>query len=125
MVASKRPDTTKFPMKCVACGDPNHVWSTYKAHDADVLRWTLAKRKQIAEKYARQSPPTAHLSDVATDTVPFEDAIGCPQEYDMEDEYDDTAVITSFAYVAFISSASSITNLSNLSGSLTLPTRST
>jgi hypothetical protein len=43
---------SKFSMKCGACGDPNHVWSTCKARDADVLRWTLAKRKQIAEKYA-------------------------------------------------------------------------
>jgi hypothetical protein len=51
-VASKSPDRSKFPMKCDACGDPNHVWSTCNAPDADVLRWTLAKRKQIAEKYA-------------------------------------------------------------------------
>jgi hypothetical protein len=28
------------------------VWSTCKARDADVLQWTLAKRKQIADKYA-------------------------------------------------------------------------
>jgi hypothetical protein len=44
-------------MKCGACGDPNHVWSTCKAPDADVLRWTLAKRKQIAEKYAGHPHP--------------------------------------------------------------------
>jgi hypothetical protein len=39
---------SKFSMKCGACGDPNHVWSTGKAPDDDVLRWTLAKRKQYA-----------------------------------------------------------------------------
>jgi hypothetical protein len=54
-------------MKCGACGDPNHVWSNSKAPDVDVLRWTLAKRKQIAEKYAGQPPPTAHLSDLPAD----------------------------------------------------------
>jgi hypothetical protein len=47
---------SKFAMKCGACGDPYHVWSTCKAPDADVLHWTLAKRKQIAEKYAGQPP---------------------------------------------------------------------
>jgi hypothetical protein len=72
-------------MKCGACGDPNHVWSTFKAHDADVPRWTLAKRKDIAEKYAGQPPPTAHLSDVHADTASVEDATDCPHEYDMED----------------------------------------
>jgi hypothetical protein len=100
-VVNKRPDNTKFPMKCGACGDSNHVWSTCKALDGDVLRWTLAKRKHVAEKYAGQPPPTAHFSDVPVDTAPLEDADGCPQEYDMEDDYDDTAVSISFAYVAF------------------------
>jgi hypothetical protein len=43
--ANKRPDRSKFPMKCGACGDPKHVGSTCKALDADILRRTLAKRK--------------------------------------------------------------------------------
>jgi hypothetical protein len=60
-------NNSKFTLKCGACGDPNHVCSTCKAPDADVLRWTLAKRKQIAEKYAEQPPPTTHLSDVPAD----------------------------------------------------------
>jgi hypothetical protein len=105
---------SKFAMKCGACGDPNHVWSTCKAPDADVLRWTVAKRKQIAEKYARQPPPTAHLSDVHADMASVEDATdGEPLDYDMHDECDDTEVSTSFAYVAFASFASSVANLSD------------
>jgi hypothetical protein len=60
---------SKFSIKCGACGDPNHVWSTCKAPDAYVPRWTLAKRKQIAEKYAGQPPPTAHLSDLLAHTA--------------------------------------------------------
>jgi hypothetical protein len=100
-------------MMCGACGDPNHVLSTCKAPDADVLRWTLAKRKQIAEKYAGQTPPTAHLSDVAAASSPLEDGTECPLEYDMEDEYDDTAVSVSFTYLAFTSPASAVADLSD------------
>jgi hypothetical protein len=114
LAARTRPDRSKFPMKCGACGDPNHVWSTCKAPNADVLRWTLAKRKHIAEKYAGQPPPTTHLSHVPADMASVEDATDCgPHEYDMENEYDDTAVSTSFACVAFASSASSIANFSD------------
>jgi hypothetical protein len=29
---------SKFSIKCGACGDPKHVWSTCKALDVDVLR---------------------------------------------------------------------------------------
>jgi hypothetical protein len=61
LIANKRPDMSKFPSKCGACGNPDHVWSTCKAPDADVLRWTLAKRKHIVGKYAGEPPPTAHL----------------------------------------------------------------
>jgi hypothetical protein len=101
-------------MKCGACGDPNHVWSTCKARDADVLRLTLAKRKQIAEKYAGQPPPTAHLSDVHADMASVEDAAdGEPLDYDMHDEYDDREVNTSFASVAFASSASYVAHMSD------------
>jgi cytochrome c551/c552 len=71
-------------MKCGACGDPNHDCSTCKAPDVDVLRWTLAKRKHIAEKYAGQPPPTAHLNDVPTDMGSVENAAeGDALEYDM------------------------------------------
>jgi hypothetical protein len=107
-------EKSKFAMKCGACGDPNHVWSTSKAPDADVLRWTLAKPKQNAEKYAGQPPPTAHLSDVPADMASVEDAAdGEPLDYDRQDEYDDTEVSTSFASVAFASSASSVVDLSD------------
>jgi hypothetical protein len=67
-VGNERLDITRFPTYCGACSDPNHVRSTFKApNDSDVLRWTMAKRKQIAEKYAGQPPPTPHLSDVPVD----------------------------------------------------------
>jgi hypothetical protein len=105
---------SKFSMKCGACGGPNHVWSTCKTPDADVLRWTLAKRKQIAEKYEGQPPPTAHLCDVPADMGSVGDAAeGDAVEYDMHDEYDDTEVGTSFASVAFASTASTIADLSD------------
>jgi hypothetical protein len=61
-------------MKCGACGDQNHARSTCKAPHIDVIRWTLAKRKHIAEKYAGQPPLTAHLSDVSADMASVEDA---------------------------------------------------
>jgi hypothetical protein len=112
-VANKRPDMSRFPMKCGACGDPNHVWSTCKAPDADVLRWTLAKRKHIAGMYVGQSPPTAHLNDVAAAIAPLEDGAVCPLEYEIKDEYDDTVVSVSFTYVAFTSHASSVADMSD------------
>jgi hypothetical protein len=47
------------------------------------------------------------------DYVPEEDDT-CPlAAYDMEDEYDDTAVIVFFTYVAFTSTTSSLTDMSN------------
>jgi hypothetical protein len=101
-------------MKCGARGDPNHVWSTCKAPYVDVLRWTLAKRKQIAEKYAGRPPPTAHLSDFPTDVASEGDAVAEDAlEYDMQDEYDDTKVGTSFASVAFASATAHVTDLSD------------
>jgi hypothetical protein len=69
----------------------------------------MAKRKQIEEKYAGKTPPTAHLSHVPPDMASVEDATDCePLEYDMEDECDDIAVSTSFASLAFTSSPSSV-----------------
>jgi hypothetical protein len=100
-------------MKCGECGDPNHVWSTCKAPNADVLRWTLAKRKQIAEKYAGHPPPTKHVSDVAATFAPVEDDTHCPVEYEMQDEYDDKEESVSFTSVAFASRASSIADMSD------------
>jgi hypothetical protein len=61
----------------------------------------LAKRKQIAKKYAGPTPPTAHLSDVLAGFTLTEDVVGSPPEEDMEDEYVDTVVSVSFTCVAF------------------------
>jgi hypothetical protein len=104
---------SKFAMKCGACGVSNHVWSTCNALDVDVFRWTMAKRKQIAEKYAGQPPPTAHLSDVAAASATMEDDTDCHLEYDMQDEYDDTEVSVSLTSVAFTSPGSSVTDPSD------------
>jgi hypothetical protein len=80
LAATKRLCMSKLLMKCGACGDPNHVWPTCKAPDADVLRMTSAKRKQSAKKYAGHTPPTAHLSDVAAASATQEDGTECPPE---------------------------------------------
>jgi hypothetical protein len=48
--------------------------------------------------------------DVPFDPAQLEDASGSPPEDNMEDEYDDTAVIASFTFAAFTSCASSIAN---------------
>jgi hypothetical protein len=99
-------------MKCGACGDPNHVGSTCNAPYAYVLRWTLAKRKQIAEKYAGQPPLTPHLSEVHAHMASVEDAAdGEPLDYDMHEEYDDIEVSNSFASVAFASFASYVADM--------------
>jgi hypothetical protein len=81
----------------------DHVLSTCKAPDADVLRWTLAKGKQIADKYTNQPPPTAHLSEVSEATFHVDEDINFVDNDNMEDEFDDTAVSVFFALVAFTS----------------------
>jgi hypothetical protein len=73
----------------------------------------LAKRKQIVEKYAGHTPPTAHLTDVAAASAPLEDGIDWPMEYDMADEYDDIAVSASFTSIAFTLLASSVADLTD------------
>jgi hypothetical protein len=63
--------------------------------------------------YVGQSPPTAHLNDVAAAFAPLEDGAVCPLEYEIKYEYDDTAVSVSFTYVAFTSHASSVADMSD------------
>jgi hypothetical protein len=60
-----------------------------------------------------QTPPTALPSEVSDDTTNVGDDPNPPTNDDMEDEYDNTAVIVSLTYVAFASSASSIPDMSN------------
>jgi hypothetical protein len=67
------------------------------------LRWTLAKRKMIIQKYGAPSGSAfAHaalLSGVTSD-----DPAGLPTLEDCTDEYDDTEVSVPFNSVAFSSS---------------------
>jgi hypothetical protein len=39
------------PNKCSACGSLNHILSSGAASDEALLKWTLAKRKMIVQKY--------------------------------------------------------------------------
>jgi hypothetical protein len=40
-----------LPSKCSACGSPNHFMSSCTTSDDALLKWTLAKRKMIVQKY--------------------------------------------------------------------------
>jgi hypothetical protein len=40
-----------LPNKCSACDSLNHIVSSCKASDEALLKWTLAKRKLITQKY--------------------------------------------------------------------------
>jgi hypothetical protein len=92
-----------LPNKCSACGSLNHIMSSCKASDDALLRWTLAKRKMIVQKYGTPggsaSPHTAMLSDVPTYDV---DAL--PTLEDFTYECDDSEVSVPFNSIAFSSS---------------------
>jgi hypothetical protein len=40
-----------LPNKCSACGNLDHIMSSCTAPDDALMRWTIAKRKMIIEKY--------------------------------------------------------------------------
>jgi hypothetical protein len=92
-----------LPNKCTACGSLNHVMSSCTATDDALLKWTLAKRKMIVQKYGTlcgsASAHAALLSDVPTDDVDV-----TPTLEDCTDEYDDTEVSVPLSFVAFLSS---------------------
>jgi hypothetical protein len=62
------------------------------------MRWTLAKRKKIVQKYGALSHAVL-LSD-----VPADDTDSLSTLEDCTDEYDDTEVSVHFSSVAFSSS---------------------
>jgi hypothetical protein len=90
-----------LPNKCSACGNLDHIMSCNAPHDA-LLRWTLAKRKMIIQKYGTlggfASAHPAVLSDVTAD-----DTDGLPTLEDCTNEYDDTEVSVPFSSVALSS----------------------
>jgi hypothetical protein len=60
-----------LPTKCTACGSPDHILSSRTSPDDALLRWTLAKRKMIIQKYGAPGGShyahAAQLSDVPAD----------------------------------------------------------
>jgi hypothetical protein len=90
-----------LPNKCSACGTLDHIMSSCTASDDALLKWTLAKRKLIIQKYGTSAgfAHVALLSDVPTDdhdTLPTLEE--CPYKFD------DTEVSVPFTSVAFSSS---------------------
>jgi hypothetical protein len=89
--------------KCNACGSLDNILSSCSAPNDAILRWTLANRKMIIQKYSTHdgsaSTHAAMLSDVTAD-----DTDGLPTLEDCTDEYDDTEVSAPLRFVAFSSS---------------------
>jgi hypothetical protein len=60
-----------LPNKCSACGSLNHIMSSCTTSDDALLKWTLAKRKMIIQKYGTHGGSAfahaAMMSDVPTD----------------------------------------------------------
>jgi hypothetical protein len=100
-----------LPNKCSACGSLDHILSSCTAPDDALLRWTLAKRKMIIQKYGAtggsHSAHAALLSDVPADA-----SASLPTLEECTDEYDDTEVSVPFNRVAFSSSLTPGRNLS-------------
>jgi hypothetical protein len=91
------------PNKCSACGSMNHILSSSTAPDDALLKWTLAKRKMIIQRYGTPSGSAfAHVAMLSD--VPADDAHGLPTLEDCTDEYDDTEVSVPFSSIAFSSS---------------------
>jgi hypothetical protein len=92
-----------LPNKCGVCGGLDHIMSSCTAPDDALLKWTLAKRKMMAQKHGTLGgSPSAHaalLSDVPPDDVDI-----LPDLEDCTDEYDDTEVSVPFNCIAFSSS---------------------
>jgi hypothetical protein len=94
-----------LPNKCSGCGSLDHILSSYAASDDTLMKWTLAKRKLIAQKNWQPQQhcpraccplerplPRGHLSAYSLDFPILE-------EY--TDVYDDTKVSLPSSYVAF------------------------
>ena len=100
-----------LPNKCIACGSLDHILSSCTAPDDALLRWTLAKRKMIIQKYG--TPGGSHFAHAAVlSDVPADDSDSLPTLEECTDEYDDTEVSVPFSSVAFSSSLTPGRNLS-------------
>jgi hypothetical protein len=100
-----------LPTKCSACGSPDHILSSCTTPEDALLRWTLAKRKIIIQKYG--APGGSHSAHAALlSDVPADDSDSLPTLEECTDEYDDTEVSVPFSSVAFSSSLTPSRNLS-------------
>jgi hypothetical protein len=81
----------------------DHILSSCTAPDDALLRWTLAKRKIIVQKYgALGGSHSAHAALLID--VPADDSDSLPTLEECTDEYDDNEVSVPFSSVAFSSS---------------------
>jgi hypothetical protein len=80
----------------------SHILSSCTATYDALLKWTLANRKMIIQKYVPGGTASAHA--VMLSDVPADDADSLPTLEDCTDEYDDTEVSVPFSSVALSSS---------------------
>jgi hypothetical protein len=100
-----------LPNKCSTCGSMDHIMSSCTAPDDALLRWTIAKRKMIIQKYG--APGGFHYAQAAQlSDVPADDSDSLPTLEECTDEYDDIEVSLPFSSVAFSSSLTHGRNLS-------------
>jgi hypothetical protein len=100
-----------LPTKCTASGSPDLILSSCTAPDDALLRWTLAKRKMIIQKYG--APGGSHYAHAALlSDVPADDSDSLPTLEEYTDEYDDIECVP-FGSVAFSSSLTHGRNLSH------------
>jgi hypothetical protein len=78
--------------KCIPCGRLDHIISSSTTFDATLLKWTLAKRKMIVQKYGT---PGSHasacivvLSDVSHDDTHATASEDMPTLEECTDAYD-------------------------------------
>jgi hypothetical protein len=90
--------------------------SACTAPDDAILKWNLAKRKMLVQKYNAPGGTTSThatlLSDVPADDAPADDADSLPTLEDCADDCDDDGVSVPFSFAAFSSSLTPCRNLS-------------
>jgi hypothetical protein len=82
-----------LPNKCSGCGSLDHILSSCTASDDALLKWTLAKRKLIVQKYGHISRASAHaalLSYLSHADASPPAPLDFPTFEECTDVYDDT-----------------------------------
>jgi hypothetical protein len=77
--------------------------SSYTALDDALLKWNLAKRKMIVQKYGTLGG-SAYAHAALVSDVPADENDSLPTLEDSKDDYDDTKMSVPFSSVAFSSS---------------------